>query len=67
MAVKNLKMVFREPLLTLTYHILICVKCKSVSVMTGLLFFLLQPKLFWLVVLSANYLLYDINATRIQK
>ena len=37
--------------------------CKSVSVMTGR-FFLLQPKLICLVVLSSNYLLYDFNATR---
>ena len=28
--------------------------------------FLLQPKLFWLVVLSSNYFLYDFNATRFQ-
>ena len=61
MAVKNLKYFF----LTLTVHTFF-VYCKSVSVMTGVSSFALQPKLIWLSVFSFNYLLYDFNATRFQ-
>ena len=39
---------------------------KSPSVMTGILSFLLKPKSFWLAVLSANYLVYEFNATKFQ-
>ena len=64
MAVKNLKMIFWEIFLTLTDNKLIFVNCKSVSVIKGTPSLLLQSKIFWLAVLSSNYLLYDFNATR---
>ena len=67
MAVKTLKTNFRKCFLTLINHNIVFVNCKSVSVITGIHFFLLQPKLIWLAVLSSNYWSYDFNATRFQK
>ena len=52
--------------LILTNQKLIFVNWKSVSVMTGSTFFLLQPKLISLAVLSSNYWLYYFNVTRFQ-
>ena len=67
MAVKTSKMIFREYFLTLTDNKLIFASFKSASAMTGPPSFLLQPKLFWLKVLSSKYLLYDFNATNFKK
>ena len=66
MAVNTLKMIFRGIFLTLTDNKLIFVNCKSVSVKTGPLSFVLQTKSIWLKVFSSNYLLYEFNGTRIQ-
>ena len=41
--------------------------CKSASVMTQPPYFLLQPKLICVVVLSSYYLLYDFNDTKLLK
>ena len=65
-AVKTLKVIFREFFKTLTDPKLLFVNCKSVSVMRGPPFFLIQPKLICLVTLFSNYSLYDFNTTRFQ-
>ena len=66
-AVKTLKIIIRNIFWTLANLKLIIVNCKSVTVMTAVSSFLLQPNLFWLVTLSFNYCLYDINVKRFQK
>ena len=48
----------------LTNHNLTFVNCKSFSVLTGHICFLLQTKLIPLAVLSSNYWCFDFNATR---
>ena len=64
LAVKSLKIIFRNFFLTLTNHKLIFVNCKSVSVMTGPSSFLVQTNFIWLAVLSTNYWINDFNDTR---
>ena len=59
MAVKILKINFR----IWTNPKTIFLNCKTVSVMTRPLIFLLQPKLIWLVVLSSIYWCCDFDAT----
>ena len=66
MALKSLKMIFRESSLTSTDTKLVFVICKSASLTTGHPSLLLQPKLIWMLVLSSNYFLYEFNATRFQ-
>ena len=66
MAVKTLKINCRKFFSTLTNRKFIFVNCKSVSVITGPLSFLLQPKLTWLGDLSSNYRSFVFNATRFQ-
>ena len=67
MAVKTLKKNLKKFFLTLINQKLISLNCKSVSVMTGALAFLLSQKIIWLAVLSSYYWLYDFNVTRFQK
>ena len=67
MAVQTLKINFGNFVLILTNPKFISVNCKSVSVITGPLSFLPQPKIIWLAVLSFNYWSFDFNATRFRK
>ena len=66
MAVKTLNVIFRI-FLNINDLKLIFVNCKAVSVMTGPLSFLLQPKHFGLVVLSTKYWFNDLDATGFHK